>query len=94
MVLLPIKNDEYESIDADAVIEIVNRIKSTIALMNAIAGQKDYKRILIHTAYLLYMPQIKLNLSEIDYSTCKHRFTELIENYNLFVDLSKKPGGF
>lgn len=92
--LLPIKSDEYESVDADALIEIVNRIKTMLYLMNAIAGQKDYKRILIHTAYLLYSPQISLNLSEVDYRTCKHRFTELIENFNLFVDLSRNQEVF
>lgn len=92
--LLPIKSDEYESIDADVLIEIVNRIKATLYLMNAIAGQKDYKHILIHTAYLLYMPQITLSLSEVEYSTCRHKFTELIENYNLFVDLSRNQEVF
>ncbi len=92
--LLPTKSDEYESIDANVLIEIMNRIKATIYLMNAIAGQKDYKRILIYTAYLLYMPQISLNLSEVEYTTCKHRFTELIENYNLFVDLSRNQEVF
>jgi len=92
--LLPIQSDEYESIDADVLIEIVNRIKSTLYLMNAIAGQKDYKRILIHTSYLLYTPQISLNLSEVEYTTCKHEFTELIENYNLFVDLNRNQEVF
>ena len=92
--LLPIQSDEYESIDADVLIEIVNRIKATLYLMNAIAGQKDYKRILIYTAYLLYKPQITLNLSEVEYSTCRHRFTELIENYNLFVDLNRNQEVF
>ncbi|MBP2658200.1 MAG: hypothetical protein H6Q69_1232 [Firmicutes bacterium] len=92
--LLPIKSDEYESIEADVLIEIVNRIKAMLYLMNAIAGQKDYKRILIHTAYLLYAPQISLNLSEVEYKTCKHKFTDLIENYNLFVDLSRNQEVF
>ena len=92
--LLPIQSNEYESIDADVLIEIVNRIKATLYLMNAIAGQKDYKRILIYTAYLLYKPQITLNLSEVEYSTCRHRFTELIENYNLFVDLNRNKEVF
>lgn len=92
--LLPIQSNEYESIDADVLIEIVNRIKATLYLMNAIAGQKDYKRILIYTAYLLYKPQITLNLLEVEYSTCRHRFTELIENYNLFVDLNRNQEVF
>ncbi|MCK9479272.1 MAG: hypothetical protein M0R40_07210 [Firmicutes bacterium] len=92
--LLPIQSDEYDSVDADAIIEVVNRIKATLYLMNAIAGQKNYKRILIYTTYLLYMPQIILNLSEVEYSTCSHRFTELIENYNLFVDLSRNQEVF
>lgn len=92
--LLPIRSDEYESIDADVLIEIINRIKSTIYLMNAIAGQKDYKCILLYTAYLLYRPQISLTLSEVEYTTCKHRFTELVENYNLFPDLSRNQEVF
>lgn len=92
--LLPIQSDEYESIDANLLIEIVNRIKSTLYLMNAIAGQKDYKRILVHTSYLLYTPQISLNLSEVEYTTCKHSFTELIESYNLFVDLNRNQEVF
>lgn len=92
--LLQIKNNEYESVCADDLIGIVNRIKATLYLMNAIADHQNYNNILIHIAYLLYTPQISLSLSESKYKTCKHKFTEYIENYNNFVNLDRNQEVF
>lgn len=92
--LLPIKNDEYESVDAHALMEIVNRIKATIHLMNSIAGQKNYTNILIMTTYLLFSLPIKLELAESSYTTCNHKFTSLLYTYNLFPDLSRNQEVF
>lgn len=92
--LLPIKSDEYESIDALALMELVNRVKATIYLMNSIAGQKSYTNILIMTTYLLFSSPITLDFAESSYTTCHHRFTSLLETYNLFPDLSRNQEVF
>lgn len=92
--LFPLKNDEYESVDADALIQIVNRIKATLRLMNSIAGKKDYDKILIHAAYLLYTPPVSVNLSEMEYKSCSHKFTDLLTNYINFPDLNRNQEVF
>jgi len=86
--LLPLSADEYESADAEALLDIVNRIKATIYLMNAI-GKRNYRSVLVNIAYLLYSPQVTISFSSGELSTCKHRFTALLESYNLFPDLSQ-----
>lgn len=85
--LLPVSCDSYESIDADAFMAVVNRIKATVVLMNALAGEVNYKNILIFTTYLLYSSQATLQTTYGEYSTCVHQFTEYLESYNDFPDM-------
>ena len=91
---LPIRHDSYESVDADALLGIVNRLKATIHLMNSLAGEPNYKAILINAAYLLYATPIKLSLSSGEYTTCIHPFTKLLENYNEFPSLQRNQEVF
>lgn len=84
--LLPLSCKEYESVDAAALLEVVNRIKATIRLMNAI-GKKDYKKMLIHATYLLFSPVLHIDTTELQYETCCHKFSTLLESYNHFPDL-------
>lgn len=91
---LPVSHDSYESVDADTLVGIVNRIKATIRLMNSLAGELDYKSILINTAYLLYTNPIKLSLSSGEYTTCQHPFTMLLESYNEFPELQRNQEVF
>jgi hypothetical protein len=91
--LFPLPSNEYTSIDADALMEIVNRIKATIRLYNAI-NKKNYKGILVNVVYLLYSPIIQIELSDFIFSTCHHEFSKLLESYNLFPDLNTVPEVF
>ena len=61
--LVPINTEEYESIEATQIMELISRIKATIRLMNAIAGQKNYRNIVIMTSYLLFSKPIVIPLS-------------------------------
>lgn len=92
--LLPISDSSYESVDSEALMEVVNRIKSTIRLMNALAGEIDYKSILINTSYLLYSTPTRLCLSSGEYTTCVHPFTEYLGNYLTFPDLQRNQEVF
>lgn len=91
--LLPLSFDEYESVDAVTLLEVVNRIKATIRLMNAI-GKKDYKKMLIHATYLLFSPVMHIDTTKAQYETCHHKFSTLLETYNLFPDLDSVPEVF
>lgn len=91
--LLPLSTQEYESVDADVLLEVVNRIKATIRLMNAI-GKKDYKKLLIHATYLLFSPVQQINTTLENYETCRHRFSALLGSYNMFPDLGAEPEVF
>lgn len=91
--LLPLSCDEFESVDAVTLLKVVNRIKATIRLMNAI-GKKNYKKMLIHATYLLYSPVMHINTTEVQYETCRHKFSTLLENYNYFPDLGSVPEVF
>lgn len=88
--LCPLPSDEYTSIEAKDLIEIINRIKATIHLYSCI-NKKNYRGILVHAAYLLFAPVIHLQLGDYDFSTCTHRFSHLLDTYNLFPDLSREP---
>ena len=87
--LFPINNEEYESVDGYALLEIVNRIKATVMLMSAIAGKRDYNKMFIYTTYLLYTDPVELKLSATSYSSAKnHQFTDLIRTYNIMPNYS------
>ena len=88
--LYPLPENEYTAIEASDLMEIINRIKSTIRLYNYI-NKKDYRGVLIHVVYLLYAPVTKLHIGDDVFSTCNHRFKSLLDSYNLFPDLSREP---
>ena len=88
--LYPLPPNQYTAIKASDLIEITNRIKSTIRLDSYI-NKKDYRGVLIHVIYLLYSPEIKLQIGDDIFSTCIHRFKKLLDSYNLFPDLSRDP---
>ena len=86
----PASADEYTAISGDDLCAIVNRTKATIRLMSAIA-KRDYRSILICTSFLLFSPQITAGSETLSFSSCKHRFTQLLESYNNFPDYSQEP---
>ena len=88
--LYPLPENEYTAIEASDLIEIINRIKSTIRLYSCIS-KKDYKGVLINVIYLLFAPVTKLRIGNDVFSTCIHRFKSLLDSYNLFPDLSRDP---
>lgn len=91
--LLPLSAQEYESVDAEVLLEVVNRIKATIRLMNAI-GKRNYKKMLVHATYLLFSPAQQIHTSMECYETCQHEFSNLLGTYNLFPDLNSEPEVF
>lgn len=88
--LYPLPENEYTAVEASDLIEIINRIKSTIRLYSYI-NKKDYRGVLIHVVYLLYAPVTELHIGDDVFSTCTHRFKSLLDSYNLFPDLSREP---
>ena len=88
--LYPLLENEYTAIEASDLMEIINRIKSTIRLYSYI-NKKDYRGVLIHVVYLLYAPVTELRIGDDVFSTCTHRFKSLLDSYNLFPDLSREP---
>lgn len=56
-------------------VEIINRLKATVALMNEIESPEiDYERMISLTLYLLLSQQISIELSTLSrpYVSCKH----------------------
>lgn len=92
--LVPIGTEEYESIEATQIMEFVNRIKATVMLMNAIAGQRNYNNIVILTSYLLFSDPIEIPLSTGVLSSCPHVFTQYLREYNAFPDMSRNQEAF
>lgn len=84
---LPLKSDEYEAVDAEDIIRMTNRIKATIRLMNSI-GEHNYKSVLINIAYLLYSEPVSFCVGNLEFSTCIHRFTQLLNSHRPFPDIS------
>ena len=88
--LYPLPENEYTAIEASDLMDIINRIKSTISLYSYI-NKKDYRGVLIHVVYLLYSSVTELRIGDDVFSTCTHRFKSLLDSYNLFPDLSREP---
>ena len=86
----PLPEGEYTAIDADALMEIVNRIKTTIHLYGSV-NKKDYRGILVKVVYLLFSPAIGIQIGTDIHSSCLHRFSRMIQEYNNFPDLSGDP---
>lgn len=86
--LFPVSDTEYETIDVDTVFTFIHRIKATIHLLSGLS-KKDYKKILVNATYLLYGPTCELNLlSGISSKTYRHEYTQLVDSYASFRDLS------
>ena len=80
--LIPISTEDYEAVEATQIMEFINRIKATVKLMNAIAGQINYKNIVIMATYLLFSEPIEIELSTGNLTSCSHRFTQYLREYN------------
>ncbi|WMJ89297.1 hypothetical protein [Anaerocolumna sp. MB42-C2] len=87
--LFPISSEQYEAIDDNALLEIVNRIKATVMLMSTIAGKRDYKKMLICATYLLFTEPVHLTMSTGEYDSNNHLFTKLIREYNIMPDTNR-----
>lgn len=88
--LYPLPEGEYTAIDADALIEIANRIKTTIHLYGSV-NKKDYRGVLVKVVYLLFSPSTKIQVGNDTHNSCLHRFSQMIHEYNNFPDLSREP---
>lgn len=86
----PLPENEYTAVAASDLIDIINRIKSTIRLYSCI-NKKDYKGVLTHVVYLLFSPVTELQIGDDVFSTCSHSFKHLLDSWNLFPDLSREP---
>lgn len=88
--LFPISSEQYEAVDDNALLEIVNRIKATVMLMSTIAGKRDYKKMLVCATYLLFSDPVHITLSTHEYDTANnHPFTKLLHEYNSMPDLNR-----
>lgn len=85
--LFPISSEQYETVDDEAFMSIIERVRATILLMSAIAGKPDYKKMLIYTTFLLYSAPVELRLFGMRYTTeGTHAFTKLIHEYCIMPD--------
>lgn len=92
--LVPISTVDYESVEATQIMEFVNRIKATVRLMNAIAGQINYKNIVIMSAYLLFSDPVEIELSTGNLTSCPHLFSQYLREYNSFPDMNRNQEVF
>lgn len=90
----PVSTEEYDSVDADALMTIINRIKATIFLMGTITGKHEYEKMLIYTTYLLFTEPVHLTLKSFEYNPECHPFTKLIESYNNFPNMDRNQEVF
>jgi hypothetical protein len=88
--LYPLPENEYVAIEAHTLVEIINRIKATIRLYSCI-NKKNYHGILVHVIYLLFSTPIKFSIGDSSFSTCNHRFNDLLNSYRPFPDISRNP---
>lgn len=80
--ILPISFQNYEAIEVKKLMKIINRIKATVNLMNAIDGKSPYEHIRMFNAmtHLLYDKPVELNLEGGPYTSCLHDYYLLLQN--------------
>lgn len=87
--IIPISNSEYESIDSKALLTFFERIKSTVRLMSAIAGKRNYTNIFINLSYLLYSDPVMIDTSYGSFSTVEHPFSSLLRSFSSMPDIQR-----
>lgn len=76
----PLDPNEDNSIDADSLFNLIDRLKATVSLMSALGEPKaDYKRILALTLFLLLSPTVAIQLPtfESPFLTCDHEVGDI-----------------
>lgn len=77
--LFPLTPGEYNPIDVDALIAIVNRLKDTVDLMSAIASsKKDYTQIINLALSITLADTISIQIANTQYTSCPHRLAQLL----------------
>lgn len=77
--IFPLVPGEYNPIDVDALIAIVNRLKTTVDLMSAIgSNKKDYAVIINHALNLTLAPSISIRIANYNYNSCTHLLSQLL----------------
>lgn len=78
--IFPLAVEEFNPIDEEAFLSIIQRLKLTVDLMTALSSnKKDYKEILTLTLNLLFLEQTKIKVADYSYCSCKHPFSNIIE---------------
>ncbi len=80
--ILPVSSSNYEAVELKALEEIVNRIRATISLMNAINGKtiQEHIRMFNAMSFLLYRDPVQINLEGENYNSCQHELYWLLHN--------------
>lgn len=78
--IFPTKKDEYQSINAECIHELIIRLKTCVELMNEITNpNKSYLRIMENAFYLFSSDEIKVKLdNKTIYSSSKHPLYDYI----------------
>lgn len=81
--LFPISDEQYEAFPEQSIYGIINRLKMTVELMTATSEiRKDYQKICDLTIHLLLSDEVTINTSGMKnpYSSCHHKYVDLIQN--------------
>lgn len=77
--LFPLVPDEYNPIDVEALIAIVNRMKATVDLMTAVGNnKKDYTAIINLALTITLADTISIQIADTQYTSCSHRLAQLL----------------
>ncbi len=88
--LFPLIPGEYNPIDVDALIAVVNRLKATVDLMSAIASnKKDYTAIINLALNITLADKISLQIADTQYTSCSHRLNQLLSRADQ-IDMSRE----
>lgn len=87
--IIPISDSEYEPMDSTTLLSFFERIKSTVRLMSAIAGKKNYTNIFINLTYLLFSDKAMITTTCGSRSTNEHSFSSLLRSYSNMPDIQR-----
>lgn len=95
--IFPVNNESFETIDLNALIKIIDRVKMLVFLMSSIEStKKNYKKILEYVYVLQCNEPTKLNLQCFSrpYQTAPHILCTLLEKANIITDINRSAEEF
>jgi len=95
--LFPVSQNNYESFDEGALLQLIERLKIVVELMTEInLIKKDYDKIVCHIISLLFAPDLSINTESMAeaYHTYHHPIKDILDTASIELSDERKQEAF